>query len=176
MPASFAAILKTVCPHGKPEIIDGFAKALPDLVAKFGVNTPLRQAHFIAQCAHESAGLLTTVEYASGREYEGRAALGNTQSGDGVRYKGRGLIQLTGRSNYGTYGIKLGQDFIGHPELAAQFPWAVLTAGQYWADRKLNELADKDDVLTITKRINGGTNGLAQRKAYLAKAKKALGI
>lgn len=172
----FRAVLAAVCPHGKKGILDGFAKAFPDLAAKYAINTKLRQAHFIAQCAHESAGLLTTREYASGREYEGRRDLGNTHAGDGVTFKGRGLIQLTGRANYARYGEKLGVNLVANPGLAEQFPWAVLTAGQYWADHELNEIADKDDVLRITKRVNGGTNGLEGRKVYLAKAKKALGI
>lgn len=168
------AVIKQICPSGSQTIRKGVADAMPDLATKFGINTPLRQAHFLAQCAHESAGMRTTVEYASGKEYEGRKDLGNVQPGDGVRYKGRGLIQLTGRANYAAYGKKLGMDLVGHPDDAAAFPAAILTAGQYWADHGLNAIADKDDVLTITKRINGGTNGLAERKAYLAKAKAVL--
>ena len=171
---NWLAVITKICPTGAVAIRTGVAAAMPDLATKFGINTPLRQAHFLAQCAHESAGMRTTTEYASGKEYEGRKDLGNTQPGDGVRFKGRGLIQLTGRANYAAYGKKLGIDLVSHPETAAAFPAAILTAGQYWADHGLNAFADKDDVLTITKRINGGTNGLAERKAYLAKAKKAL--
>lgn len=170
------AVVTQVCPSGTVAIRKGVANAMPELATKFGINTPIRQSHFLAQCAHESAGMRTTVEYASGKEYEGRKDLGNTQSGDGVRYKGRGLIQLTGRANYAAYGKKLGVDLVGHPELAAAFPAAIETAALYWVDHGLNELADKDATVAITKRINGGVNGLSQRKLYLAKAKKALGV
>jgi len=170
------AVIKQICPSGSQTIRKGVADAMPDLATKFGINTPLRQAHFLAQCAHESAGMRTTVEYASGKEYEGRKDLGNVQPGDGVRYKGRGLIQLTGRANYGSYGKKLGVDLIGHPDLAAAFPAAIQTAALYWNDHGLNALADKDQVVAITKKINGGVNGLSERELYLAKAKKALGV
>lgn len=170
------AVVTQVCPSGTVAIRKGVAAAMPELASKFGINTPLRQAHFLAQCAHESAGMRTTVEYASGKEYEGRKDLGNTQPGDGVRYKGRGLIQLTGRTNYAAYGKKLGVDLVGHPDLAAAFPAAIETAALYWVDHGLNDLADKDATVAITKRINGGVNGLSQRELYLAKAKKALGV
>ncbi len=171
---NWLAILTKICPTGAVAIRRDAAAAMPDVVTRFQINTPLRQAHFLAQTAHESDGFHTTTEYASGKEYEGRKDLGNTHPGDGVRFKGRGLIQLTGRANYEAYGEKLGLDLVNHPETAAQFPAAILTAGQYWADHDLNALADKDRLIAITKKINGGTNGLASRRVYLARAKKAL--
>lgn len=140
----------------------------------FDITTPLRMAHFLAQVAHESAELRYTKELASGRQYEGRKDLGNTQKGDGVRFKGRGLIQITGRANYAAYAKYCGFDVVAKPELLEQPVGAVKSAMWYWQTRGLNAWADKDDVLTITKRINGGTNGLADRRKYLARAKRVL--
>lgn len=168
------SVVRAICPHARADIAEGVADAMPAICDDYGLMTPLRQAHFLAQCAHESAGMRTTVEYASGRAYEGRADLGNTKSGDGVKFKGRGLIQLTGRANYAKYGAALGVDLIADPEAAARFPVAIETAALYWKMHGLNRFADADDVNTITKRINGGYNGLADRKNYLALAKRAL--
>jgi len=138
------------------------------------LDNPLRMAHFMAQVAHESGGFRYMEEIASGQAYEGRADLGNAQPGDGKRYKGRGPIQLTGRANYRLFGRALGIDFEGHPEMVA-YPSVGLLAGcHFWQMRGLNELADADDVVAITKRVNGGANGLSDRKAYLAKAKGLL--
>lgn len=130
-----------------------------------------RLSHFMAQAAHESGGFRYMEEIASGEAYEGRANLGNTQPGDGKRYKGRGPLQLTGRANYRTFGRAIGVDLERHPEIAAYPSMGLWIACQYWADRKLNALADADDVEAITRRVNGGLNGYADRKAYLAKAK-----
>jgi predicted chitinase len=170
----WASIIRAVCPHGRAEIVAGAAAAMPRMIEIASLTTALRQAHFLAQIAHESAGMLTTVEYASGAAYEGRKDLGNTQRGDGVRFKGRGLIQLTGRANYMAYGFELGLDLVGKPELAAQFPAAALTAALYWRKRGINAPADRDDIEAVTRKINGGTNGLADRRAYLAVVKRAL--
>lgn len=130
-----------------------------------------RFVHFIAQLAHESGNFRYMEEIASGAAYEGRKDLGNVHSGDGKRYKGRGPIQLTGRSNYRKYGQALGFDFENHPEIVAYPSVGMLVACKYWSDNGLNELADQDDVLAITKKINGGTNGLEDRKKHLAKLK-----
>lgn len=139
---------------------------------EYGVMAgPLRLAHFLAQLAHESGTFRYMEELASGKAYEGRADLGNTQPGDGVRFKGRGPIQITGRSNYRTYGRRIGIDIERHPELAAIPSIGLHLALEYWTVHGLNALADNDDVLLITKRINGGTNGLDDRKAHLKKIK-----
>lgn len=130
-----------------------------------------RFVHFIAQLTHESGNFRYMEEIASGAAYEGRKDLGNVHSGDGKRYKGRGPIQLTGRANYRKYSQALGFDFESHPEMVAYPSIGMLVACKYWFDNGLNELADLDDVLAITKRINGGTNGLADRKAHLVKLK-----
>ena len=142
----------------------------------FEINTPLRMAHWLAQVAHESGELLFTKELASGKAYEGRKDLGNTQKGDGVRYKGRGLIQITGRANYKKYADFCGFDGVAKPELLEQPLGAVKSAMWYWQTHGLNELADRDDDRAITKRINGGTNGLDDRRKYLARATRVFNI
>lgn len=143
-------------------------------IIRYDLSTPLRLAHFLAQVGHESGSLHYHEEIASGEKYEMRLSLGNTEKGDGVKFKGRGLIQITGRANYKAYGDSVGIDFIANPSLLGQTPHAVDSAGWFWNLKKLNALADKDDLLHITKRINGGTNGIADRKARLANAKKVL--
>lgn len=158
-------------------IISTVGPLLHDTLDRYEINTPLRVAHFLAQLAHESDAFCTTEEYASGAAYEGRADLGNTQAGDGVRYKGRGLIQLTGRANYAKFGPRVGiPDLDQHPERAADPAISLVIACEFWKDKRngLNRFADQDDILTITKAINGGFNGLDDRKRYLAKAKQAL--
>ena len=167
-------VLVAIEPRGKPAIIDGFSASLDQCAARADLSNKLRLAHFLAQTAHESAGYQTTVEYASGAAYEGRRDLGNVIPGDGKRYRGRGLIQLTGRANYATYGAALNVGLEGNPPLAAVFPYAALTAAEYWTKRKINVAADADDVVRVTKIINGGTNGLADRKVRLARAQHAL--
>ncbi|WHP05808.1 MULTISPECIES: glycoside hydrolase family 19 protein [Acinetobacter] len=139
------------------------------------LDNELRFAHFIAQLAHESGGFKYMEEIASGSAYEYRSDLGNTQKGDGTRYKGRGPIQLTGRANYRKYGQSLGLDFENNPQIVALPSIGMLVACKYWADNGLNELADKDDVLAITRKINGGVNGLGDRKAKLEIIKNLLG-
>ncbi len=161
---------------GNKKIIDGLVEHLPEALEKYGITTKLRLAHFLAQIAHESDHFRTTEEYASGRAYEGRRDLGNVRRGDGVRFKGRGVIQLTGRANYQKYGDILGIDLVNNPELAATPRVSVLTALEYWKQRKINALADRDDVRLVTRAINGGYNGLEDRKAKLARAKQVLKV
>jgi putative chitinase len=134
----------------------------------------LRLAHFLAQLIHESGSFRYMEELASGNAYEGRKDLGNISHGDGPRFKGRGPLQLTGRANYKAYGRKLGIDLERHPELVAYPSIGLRIACEFWTSKGLNELADKDDVLAITKRINGGVNGLAERKVALVKMKAAI--
>lgn len=153
------------------EIIKQVALLWPELSRKYGITTPLRTAHFLAQLAHESDRFKTTVEYADGKAYNGRKDLGNVKFGDGPRYKGRGLIQLTGRANYRTYGKMLGVDLEKEPTPAAEFPLALEIACLYWKEKGLNAFADQDNLREITRRINGGFNGLKDRADLLAKAK-----
>jgi putative chitinase len=155
-------------------IIDEVGKVLAETLTKYQINTSMRIAHFLAQVIHESDGLVTTEEYASGAAYEGRADLGNTHPGDGRRYKGRGLIQLTGRANYASAGKKLSLDLIDSPDLAATPATSLEIACNYWASRNINVAADQDNIIKATQLVNGGLNGLQSRKDYLAKAKEAL--
>lgn len=162
-------------------IIEAIGPVLRDTLHAQGLNTDLRMLHFIAQACHETMGLALSEEQASGDAYEGRASLGNTQPGDGRRYKGRGLFQLTGRSNYKSYGDALHLDLLGHPELAADPVTSLRIACEFWNRNNLSPFADADDVLAISKIINTGhngsvqPNGLQDRKDYLAKAKAAFG-
>ncbi len=135
------------------------------------MESGLRLAHFMAQLAHESGSFRYMEEIASGAAYEGRKDLGNTAKGDGVRFKGRGPIQLTGRANYRTFGRRIGIDLERHPEVAAIPSIGLHTALEYWDVVGLNSLADRDDLEGITRRINGGLNGLADRKRHLVKIK-----
>lgn len=114
-------------------------------------------------------------EIASGAAYEGRKDLGNTQPGDGMRYKGRGPIQLTGRANYLNCGNALGLDLVSNPEIVSTVDVGCRVAGWFWVTKGLNLLADERDFDRITRRINGGTNGARERQAYYAVALDALG-
>jgi len=156
------------------KIISGVGGALAGALGKYEIDTRLRIAHFLAQTCHESAGFRTTEEFASGAAYEGRADLGNTHKGDGRRFKGRGLLQLTGRANYTEYGKALGLDLVGRPEIAAEPATSLLIACEYWKRRKINPACDNDDLRAVTIKVNGGLNGLQDRAAYLKKAKTAL--
>ena len=135
------------------------------------MDSPLRLAHFLAQVGHESGSFKYMEEIASGLAYEGRANLGNTVKGDGVRFKGRGPIQITGRANYRYFGRQIGIDLERRPEIAAYPSIGLHLACAYWGNRRLNALADKDLVEDITRKINGGLNGLADRKSRLVAMK-----
>lgn len=165
--------------NARAEIIDRYFKFLVASTQENDIVTPLRMAHFLAQLAHESGEFRFTEELASGDAYEGRADLGNTMPGDGRRFKGRGLIQLTGRNNYTRYGESRQKDFItgDNPKLLSSDPaTAVDVSCWFWVTHGLNAIADKDDVVKITRRINGGENGLADRKAKLVRAKFFLNV
>ena len=151
-----------------------FLDPLNSAMAEFGINTPARQGSFLAQLAHESGQLVYVRELASGAAYEGRKDLGNVQPGDGVRFRGRGLLQITGRANYAACGKALGLDLLAKPELLEQTVNACRSAGWFWQSRGLNSLADAGDQVAVTRRINGGTNGLAERLAYFKTAQRVL--
>lgn len=150
----------------------------------FGITTPERLAAFLAQVGHESGRLAYVREIwgptPAQARYEGRADLGNTKPGDGKRYMGRGLIQTTGRANYRATRDGLAQylphvpDFEAVPALLERADMAAMSAAWFWHSRGLNALADAGDFLKITRRINGGTNGLADRQALYAAAQEVL--
>ena len=185
-------------------IDEKWLKPLNDTFAKYDISSPARQAFFVGQCAHESNNFKTLEEnlrysagalmrtwpsrfpnlevanqYASNPEkiankvYGGR--MGNTEEGDGFAYRGRGLIQLTGKELYGNCGSGIGMDLLSNPGLLSTPEYAALSAGWFWRKRDLNSLADAGDYETMTKRINGGTLGLDDRKAKIAKALSVLG-
>ena len=169
--------LRAVMPHAGARA-EVFLAPLNAAMEEFEINTPTRQAAFLAQVAHESGSLRYVRELASGSAYDtGRLAkrLGNTpeDDDDGERYRGRGLIQITGTSNYSACSAALygeSRHLLDHPELLELPDAAARSAGWYWKVRGLNELADAGDFLRITKRINGGINGMDDRLAHHARA------
>jgi putative chitinase len=178
-PQDYASLCEAVAarPLGAlgAQLAGGMAQYLPP----HGVTTQLRLAHFVAQCCHETERFEYLTELGGPTyfaQYDGRKDLGNVEPGDGYRFRGRGLLQITGRYNYGVYGKAIGQDLAGAPDLAARPDIAVATAAVFWDGHGLNALADADDVVTITRRINGGLNGLVDREAMLARAKAHLGV
>lgn len=167
--------LREVMPNAPMLRLTVFIEPLNSAMQEFSISdTVAREMAFLAQIAHESGEMRYVHEIASGEAYEGRKDLGNTQAGDGVRYKGRGLIQITGRANYQACGDALGLDLINGSELLEEPANACRSAGWFWQTHGLNELADKGDFLLITKRINGGTNGYSDRLAYFQRAQQAL--
>ena len=146
--------------HGKAV---RYTPLLNRAMTEFGITTTKRAAAFLAQLGHESVSLRYFEEIASGEAYEGRRDLGNTQPGDGRRYKGRGPIQLTGRANYRTYGRLLGLPLERMPRLAAQPAHGFRIAALFWQRMDGNTLADRGDFREITRRINGGYNGWGDR-------------
>lgn len=156
---------------------DTFHGPLTRAMDEFEITTPPRQAAFLAQIAHESGSLRYVRELADGTAYDGRKDLGNTLPGDGQRYKGRGLIQITGRANYAACSEALFSErahLLNHPEILEQPEYAARSAGWFWKAHLLNELADQGAFEKITRRINGGTNGMADRLAYYARAQRVL--
>ncbi len=169
--------LGIVLPLAARSKIDMYFEPLKAGITKYKITTSLQMAHFIAQLGHESMSFLYTEEIASGAAYEGRVDLGNNKPGDGKRFKGRGLIQLTGRANYTAYSKYSGVDYLKTPELLSTDPMvAVDVSCWFWKDRGVDKLADLDDVKAVTKRINGGFNGLDDRMHNLSRAKAVLGL
>lgn len=160
--------------QAQARIIGAISNIFSSTLDKYNINSRLRIAHFMAQVTHECAGFRTTEEFASGKKYEGRKDLGNTHSGDGERYKGRGLIQLTGKANYQHIGNILGIPLENEPKLAAEPVTSLLIACEYWRQRGINKAADRDDLIATTKLVNGGGNGLDERRRYLVLAKTEL--
>lgn len=169
-------LLRKCLPHATQENILKYGEKFIAAMIVYDINTPRRQAAFIAQVAHESGSFRYVRELASGEAYEGRAALGNTEPGDGVRFRGRGLIQLTGRANYKAVSYALKFDFVSKPE-ALELPGpACYSAAWFWDLRGLNRLADIDAFEKITRKINGGVNGMADRLNHWVTARKALNV
>ena len=154
----------------KGVIPDGVIKQIPETASKFNITTNLRLAHFLSQCAHESGNFKYTKELGDDayfQKYEGRKALGNTQPGDGSKFKGRGFIQLTGRVNYENFSKFCGEDCVSNPDLVST-KYPMMSAAYFFDKNKLWSICDggSDDetVKLLTKRINGGYNGLEDRQ------------
>ena len=169
-----ATDLHIILPAATGANIDKFWQPLNDAMDEFSINSGVRQAAFLAQIGHESGSFRYVRELASGDAYEGRADLGNTEPGDGVRFKGRGLIQITGRANYASCGAALGLDLLAGPEILEQPENACRSAGWFWSTHGCNELADSGNFQKLTRRINGGLNGLVEREAIWKRAKEQL--
>lgn len=148
--------------------------------AEYGIDSSARQAAWLGQIGHESGGFVYTREIwgptPAQQRYEGRVDLGNVQPGDGKRFMGRGLIQVTGRANYRACGAALGFDLEADPTLLQGDGLAARSACWFWQRKNLNALADAGDFVTLTRRINGGTNGLADRQQRWERAKRVLGV
>jgi putative chitinase len=155
-----------------------FAEPIEQACIQFGITTTLQKAHFLGQIAHESGNFVYSRELwgptRAQSGYEGRKDLGNTEPGDGIKFKGRGLIQITGRANYRDYSLATYGDLraVENPKMLEGLPDAALCAGWYWQTRNINPLADRDDLEAVTRKINGGINGLDDRRVKVAKAKK----
>ncbi len=174
-----ALLLRLLMLAASDAAVARFAEPVALCLERCGIDTALRQAHFLAQIGHESGELRFVEELASGEAYEGRADLGNIEPGDGRRFRGRGLIQLTGRSNYARFGAAIGRrdEILAHPERLADEPeLAARAAGWFWEVNGLNGLADADDLTAVTRRINGGLNGVEHRRALLDRAKALYGL
>lgn len=181
--------LKAICPAISEKNLLTYIPLLNAGFEKYQVNTKERISCFIAQVAHESGSFKYVKEIASGSAYEGRKDLGNINPGDGVKYKGRGLIQCTGRDNYQACSLYLfgGGKLLDRPEILEQPEFALKSAFWFWIKNKLNDICDKPDDWTkefknktyskfewLTLRINGGQNGIAERKLFYEKARKVI--
>jgi putative chitinase len=169
--------LLAIMPRAKHKI-KFFIDPINETLEEFNINTELRVAAFLSQIAVESGELRYTKEIwgptPQQLKYEGRKDLGNTEPGDGERYMGRGLIQITGRANYKACGDALGVTLLAYPEKLEELPLCVKSAGWYWSSRNLNEVADEGDIKAVTKKVNGGYTHLEQRTAYYDKAIETL--
>jgi len=198
--------VKGIAPNAPNKNVKEFVEVFNKWSGKFGITTALRAQHFISQCVHECAelrafeenlnysaqGLLkvfpkyfnptSAAQYArkpekiANRVYANRMGNGNEASGDGWRFRGRGAIGTTGRSNYMDYASSefcVG-DLMSHPEWLAKSPGCYKSAMYFWWKNGLNRIADSDDVNAVTRRVNGGYNGLDSRKKYLARAKQVI--
>lgn len=165
-------VLKQIYPNASFDNINKYLPYLNIFMIKYGINELIRIQMFLAQIGHESGELRYVEELASGKAYEGRTDLGNIHPGDGVRYKGRGLIQLTGRSNYTQLSKVLGHDLVSFPQDLCLPDLAVQSACWFWQSRGLNEVADTGDFRRVTRIINGGYNGMQHREQIYQLCKK----
>ena len=166
--------LKIIYPFATSSNVRLYLPFLNKYFSHYQVNTPLRLSAFLGQVGHESGQLRYNEEIASGAAYEGRKDLGNVHPGDGRKYKGRGLIQVTGRFNYDAISKSLGIDFLNNPTKLSEPEFAVLSAFWFWKRNSLNRYADLKDFKELTRKINGGYKGLADREILYKKALEVL--
>lgn len=172
--------IKNICPYAKDENLDKYLPHLNMLMDKYEINTPNRRRHFIAQIAHESSQFNSCAEKYNGtpkeyfKKYDNRKDLGNRFEGDGLKFKGRGLIQITGRFNYSCASIDIFKNdtLISKPEQVEQPALAVEVSCWFWKTKHLNSLADADEIKAITMKINGGLLGFNERQMFYNLAKK----
>lgn len=162
------------------EKAEQFADPLGYAMDQYDITTPARQAAFLAQMGHESGSFNFLSEIwgptAWQAKYEGNEHLGNIYPGDGYKFRGRGLIQITGRDNYTGCADALCLNCVEDPDILAQPNYAALSSAWWWAAHGCNALADQGQFDRITRIINGGLNGYEDRRARWAKAKQALGL
>lgn len=172
------AQLKEIYPQATTANIELYLPWLNKLLPEWGIDTTARVCAFLAQVGHESGQLRYNKEIwgptAAQKTYEGRKDLGNVIAGDGVKFKGRGLIQITGRANYQAFKAATRIDCVGNPEILEQPGNSVLTGCWFWDIKDLNKFADNGDFKTITKRINGGLNGYNDRVKLWERAKEII--
>lgn len=155
---------------------DFYAQAITDAMIEFLIDSPKREAAFLANLCHETGSLAFVEELASGAAYEGRRDLGNTEPGDGKRFKGRGFAQVTGRANYLACGRALGVDLIAAPERLTEPVLAARSAGWFWRSKQFNPLADADKFGSLVHAWNGGYNGLDERIIHWLLMRRVLGL
>lgn len=168
--------LLKIAPYADPAQVEALFPHLLLTMAESEITTRLRQAHFLSQLVHESGSFNYLEEIDPGDYLEGRDDLGNVYPGDGSRFKGRGLIQITGRTNYNACGQALGVNLLEAPTRLADQDLACLSAGWFWSKNEINVYADRDDVEMVTRAINGGLNGFEERQYYLEVAKDVLNV
>ena len=166
--------IKSIAVHADDKKIEVYTPLLNQYMHEYKICGAKREAAFLATIIHESVHFRYTKEIASGKAYEGRKDLGNVQAGDGVKFKGRGLIQITGRTNYERASKALGVDFVSNPQLLEQPRYATQVSCWWWADKGLNEIADTGDFRKVTRIVNGGLTGWADRSKWYALAKTVL--
>jgi putative chitinase len=193
-------ILKALAPGSKKtnyKHLHGLALWMNHWFPEFEIDTPQEIRHILAQLAHESDSFNALEEYASGRAYEGRKDLGNIRAGDGIKFKGRGPLQVTGRRNYSLMGVKAGapMKFIDNPKLLATPEWGVWSAATFWVEKGLLDISNMPDtdkipykrknggeveiimispIEFISRKVNGGINGLSERIKFYERAKSII--
>jgi putative chitinase len=171
--------LRRLTPTARADVLAAVATGFGVVAPGFRLaDSPLRICHFLAQAAHESMGFSRLRELGGPSyfaRYEGRTDLGNVQPGDGIKFHGRGIFQLTGRANYAKMSARVGADLVAKPDTAMEPSMSFRIACIFWSDHDLNALADADDITRITHRINGGELGLAERKRLYARARTIWG-